>query len=282
LVLGVVALALGVTREPSVPMLALCCLAAILGAAGGVLLLVGLAYRRLAYAMAESAMRIDWLGSTLVLPYTAIQGIYTGQRLAGHSTATTLRWPGINVGAARVRGLGPLRFYATSTDQSRLTFVTVEHGGVIVSARDPLEFQTSLIDHVEGYEDAALADEQPTTWLERPPAQAPWTAVADRWLVVCVGVGALVLLGVLATICLRYDSLPDQLPLHFDASGLTSQIAPKSDLLRLPLLGLLCLVVNWGLGVAVHPRERVLGRLLWLGAIVVQAVLLIAVLRLVT
>jgi hypothetical protein len=32
----------------------------------------------------------------------------------------------------------------------------------------------------------------------------------------------------------------------------------------------------------VHPRERVLARLLWLGAIVVQVVLLIGVLRLVT
>jgi hypothetical protein len=282
LCLGVVALLLGATRDPGAAMLGLCCLAAILGAAGTVLLVWAFGYRRLAYALAESAMRVEWLGSTLVLPYTAIQGIYTGQRLAGHSAAGAVRWPGINVGAERVRGLGPLRFFATSTDQSQLTFITVEHGGVIVSAQDPVEFQTALIGHVEQYEDTTAPDEQPATWFERAPVRAPWTAFADRWLPVCVGLATLVLLAVLATICLRYDALPDQLPLHFDASGLTSQIAPKSDLLRLPLLGLICLAVNWTLGVVVHPRERVLGRLLWLGAIIVQVVLLIAVLRLVT
>jgi len=282
LLLGVVALVVGATLDAGVGMLVLCVVAALLGAAGTVVLVWGFGYRRLAYAMTENAVRIDWLGSTLILPYPAVQGIYTGQRLAGHSMAGILRWPGINVGAVRVRGLGPLRFFATSTDQSQLTFVTVEHGGVVVSAQDPTEFQTALIDHVERYEEVATGEEQAATWFERAPARAPWTAVADRWLAACVGLGALVLLAVLALICLRYDALPDQLPLHFDASGLTSQIAPKSDLLRLPLLGLICLAVNWSLGIAVHAREQVLGRLLWLGAIIVQVVLLIAVLRLVT
>jgi hypothetical protein len=263
-------------------MFGLCLLAAILGAAGTVLLLWGFAYLRLAYAMTESALRIEWLGRGLVLPYPSIQGIYTGQRLAGNATADLPRWPGINVGASRVRGLGPLRFFATSTDQSRLTLITVEHGGVIVSAREPAEFQTALIDHVERYEQAAVGEEPPSTWIEREPERAPWTAVGDRWLPICVALGALALLIVLGIICLRYDDLPDQLPFHFDASGVTSQIAPKSDLVRLPLLGLICLALNWGLGVVVHPRERVLGRLLWLGAIVVQVVLLVGVLRLVT
>jgi hypothetical protein len=263
-------------------MLGLCVLAAVLGAAGAVLALWAFAYRRLAYALTESALRIGWLGRTLVLPYSAIQGIYTGQRLAGHAAARGLHWPGINVGSARVRGLGPLRFFATSTDQSQLTLITLEHGGVIVCARDPTEFQTELIGHVERYEDSAAVEHESSTWSEREPTTVPWTALADRWLPVCVGLGTFALLAVLAAICLPYESLPDELPLHFDASGVTSQIGPKSDLLHLPLLGLLCLAVNWSLGIVVHQRERVLGRLLWLGAITVQVVLLVGVLRLVT
>jgi hypothetical protein len=279
---GLAALVLGVTRDPGALMLALCCLAAVLAAAGAVLSLWAFAYRRLAYAVTESALRVKWLGRTLILPYAAIQGIYTGQRLAGHSQASGLRWPGINVGAARVRGLGPLRFFATSTDQSQLTLITLEHGGVIVSARDPTEFQTSLIDRVERSEESAADQQGPSTWIEREATTAPWTALVDRWLPVCVGLGTLALLAVLAAICLPYDALPDELPLHFDASGVTSQIGPRSDLLHLPLLGLLCLAVNWALGIVVHPRERALGRLLWLGAITVQVVLLVGVLRLVT
>ena len=176
-----------------------------------------------------------------------------------------------------MRSLGRLRFYATSTDQGELTLITVEHGGVVISARDPNAFQTALIAHVEQSEDLA----EPATWHLRLPTDSPWTALADVWLPVCAGLGVLVLIGTLAIVTQRYDSLPDQLPLHFDATGQTSQIAPKSDLLRLPLLGLVVLALNWGLGIVVHPRERALGRLLWLGAAVVQLVLLIAVVRLV-
>ena len=68
------------------------------------LLVLAYGYRRLAYALTEAALRIDWLGRTLVLPYAAIQGIYTGQRLDGHATPSVPRWPGINVGTvARAR-----------------------------------------------------------------------------------------------------------------------------------------------------------------------------------
>ena len=69
------------------------------------------------------------------------------------------RWPGISVGTARVRGLGRLRFFATSSDQSQLTYITVEHGGVILSARDPNAFRAGLIERVERY-DAVPAEER--------------------------------------------------------------------------------------------------------------------------
>ena len=49
----------------------------------------------------------------------------------------------------------------------------------------------------------------------------------------------------------------------------------------LPLFGLTCLVINWVVGIWLHPRERLLARLLWLGGAIVQVVLLMGVLRLV-
>lgn len=261
-------------------MLVLCAIAALLSAGGALLVLWGFAYRRLAYALGESALRIEWFGRTLVLPYSAIQGIYAGQRLSGNSTPSVPCWPGINVGPRRVRGLGRLRFFATSSDQSQLTFVTVEHGGVVVSAQEPTAFQTALIERVEASPEDG--DAPARSWQEREPTSAPWTALADIWLPVCVGVGTLLLLAILAVISLRYDVLPDQVPLHFDVGGQPSQIAPKSDLLRLPWLALVCLGVNWALGILVHPRERILARLLWLSAVVVQPVLLIGVLAIAT
>jgi Protein of unknown function (DUF1648)/Bacterial PH domain len=259
-------------------MVLLCIAAAVLIAAGLALLIWAIAYHRLAYSLTDSALRIDWLGKTVAVPYPAIQGIYTGQRLEGHATPGVPRWPGINVGPARVRGLGRLRFFATSTDQSHLTFVSVQHGGVIVSARDPHEFRAALIERVEQCEDVGG---EVSTWHQTPPTTAPWTALADIWLPLCAAVGTLLLLIVLAAIAFRFESLPDTIAVHFDASGQPNQIAPKGDLLRLPILGLVCLVADLALGVWLHPRERVLARVLWLGGAVVQLVLLVGVLRLV-
>jgi hypothetical protein len=226
--------------------------------------------------LAETGLRIEWLGRTLFVPYSAIQGIFTGQRLAGHATPRPVRWPGINVGPARVRGLGRLRFYATSTDQSDLTFIAVEHGGVIVSARDPQGFRAALIERIEHSQ-----SQSNEIWEQIPPNDAPWTAIADPWLPVGVVVGTLVLLVIVWVITARFDALPDQLAVHFDASGRPNQIASKYDLLRLALFGLFVLALNGVLGVALHPRYRLLARLLWVGGAVVPLVLLVGVLRLV-
>jgi hypothetical protein len=280
--LGVAAVVLGASREPGLTTLVLTVVAIVLVAAGVLLMIWAFAYRRLAYALTESALRVEWLGRTVVVPYQAIQGIYTGQRLEGRATPSQPRWPGISVGSARIRGLGRLRFFATSSDQSRLTLITVEHGGVIVSARDPQEFRAALIERVEQYGELSTHALEPQTLRHTEPTAAPWTAFADRWLPACIGLGLLALLLVLATIVLRYDALPDQVALHFDASGQPSQIASKYDLLRLPLLGFVCLLVNWVVGVVVHQRERLLARLLWLGGAIVQLVLFVGVLRLVT
>ncbi|MBV9896216.1 MAG: DUF1648 domain-containing protein [Chloroflexi bacterium] len=276
LVAGLAVLVVAASREPGPTMVALFCAAAVLVAAGSLLGLWALAYRRLSYALTQTALRVEWLGRTLVVPYAAVQGIYGGQRLAGNAAPGGPRWPGVNVGSRWVRGMGKLRFFATSSDQSQLTLITVEHGGLVLSARDVVAFQTSLIDHVEA------SPEEEATWHEAPPTTAPWTALLDLWLPVCAAVGVLVLLLLLAVIAIRYANLPDQLPIHFDVSGESSYTTAKSDLLRLPLLGLIVLALNWVLGVMVHARERVLARLLWLVAIVVDLVLLIGLVRIVT
>jgi hypothetical protein len=278
LFIAVAALVLGGSREPGVGMLLTCVLAAVLGGLGLVLLALAIGYRRLAYCLGETGLRIEWLGTTLSVPYAAIQGIYTGQRLAGHAVPRALRWPGISVGAARVRGLGRLRFFATSTDQSELTFITVEHGGVIISARDPQGFRAALIDRVELSQGLAPDAE---IWEHFPPSMAPWTAVADAWLPICAAVGTLIVLAIIAVITARFDALPDQLAVHFDVSGQPNQMASKFDLLRLPLFSFFLMALNWAVGIYVHPRQRLLARLLWVGGAVLQVVLLVGVLRLV-
>lgn len=277
LFVAVAMLVLGGSREPGMAMVLLCTIAVVLLIVGGGLLVWALAYRRLRYVLTDSAMCIEWLGETTSVPYSAILGIYTGQRLGGHATAGMPRWPGINVGVGRVRGMGRLRYFATSTDQSDLMFITVEQGGLIISAAEPQAFRAALIEHVEASEERTT----PEAWYQTPPDRAPWTALRDRWLLVCGVLAALTTLAILLVIAQRFDVLPAHITMHFDASGQASQVASKYDLLRLPFFGIVLVLIDWALGVWLHVRDRLLARLLWLGGALVQLVLLVGVIRLV-
>jgi hypothetical protein len=235
-----------------------------------------LAYRRLAYALTERVLEISWFGHQLGVPYVAIEGVYTGQRLVGNATPTVPVWPGIYVGPGRARGVGRLRFFATSPDPAALTLITLEHSGVVLSARNPLDFRTALIERIQ--ESAALAGSK--TLTSAPPTTAPWTAVFDRWLPATLAIGLVLFLVILGAIALGFDALPLDIPYRFDASGDPSQIVPRNDLLRLPFLGLAALLGDAALGVWLHARERLLARMLWLSGAIIQAVLLVAVVRL--
>ena len=252
-------------------------LASALALVGLALAVWGLAYRSLAYVLANDGLEIHWLGETFVAPYSAIDGIYTGQRLVSgeNPLARRPRWPGVFVGQARVRGIGRLHFFTTSQEAGALTVVTFEGGGVVVSARKPQDFRTALIERV-----SRCAEGSGVAAYLRPAHTPPWTAVRDAWLPACLVAALLFLLLGLAVAALAYAGLPDQIALRFDASGRPTQLAPRGDLLHLPLIGLLALVVNAVVGVWFHPREPLLARLLWVGAAVLQAVLLVAIVRL--
>jgi hypothetical protein len=257
-------------------MLALAILASLLALAGLAAAVWGIAYRRLAYVLATDGLEISWLGETFVTPYAAIDGIYTGQRLvSGENPLARLpRWPGVYVGHTRVRGIGRLHFFTTSQDAGALTVVTFQGGGAVVSARTPQDFRTALIERVSRSAETGAAA------YARPASSAPWTAVRDMWLPVCLVVALALLLVDLAVVALAYPGLPDQIALRFDAAGRPSQIGPRGELLHLPLIGLLVLVANTAAGVWFHPREPLLARLLWVGSATLQAVLLVAIVRL--
>ena len=97
---------------------------------------------------------------------------------------------------------------------------------------------------------------------------------------IAAGAGLVCLLLTLAVVSMGYTGLPEQVVLRFDSAGQPSVIGSRSDVARLPLVGLAVLVLNLLLGVWVHPRDRLLAHVLWIGGAAMQAVLLVAVIRL--
>ena len=89
---------------------------------------------------------------------------------------------------------------------------------------------------------------------------------------------ALVVNGALvAYLMLRFDALPDPLPLHFDASGLADRIEAKGGIFGLPLIGFSVLALNTVLGIPIHRRERAATILLVTSALLAQILLWFAV-----
>jgi uncharacterized membrane protein len=84
-------------------------------------------------------------------------------------------------------------------------------------------------------------------------------------------------LGLVGYLVLRFDALPDPLPLHFDSSGLADRIEAKSGIFGLPLIGFSVLVLNTALSVPLHRRERAATLLLVTGTLLVQVLLWFAV-----
>ena len=88
-------------------------------------------------------------------------------------------------------------------------------------------------------------------------------------------------LALVVYLVLRFDALPDPLPLHFDASGLADRIEAKTGIFGLPLIGFIVLVLNSILGISVQRRERAAAILLITGALLVQILLWFAVSRII-
>ena len=98
----------------------------------------------------------------------------------------------------------------------------------------------------------------------------------DRWfwgvIALAFGLNA-ALFGFVAQL---YGSLPERIPLYFDAWGEVSRIAPKVSLLIIPGIGAITLAVNSFLGALLHRRERLGAHLLVGVAWVIQLILWLA------
>jgi uncharacterized membrane protein len=99
----------------------------------------------------------------------------------------------------------------------------------------------------------------------------------DHVLQLLFALALIVNLTLVGYLMLRFDALPDPLPLHFDASGLADRIEAKSGIFGLPLIGFSVLMLNITLGILTHRRERAATILLVTSALLAQILLWFAV-----
>ncbi len=126
------------------------------------------------------------------------------------------------------------------------------------------------------------APESLTEFEPQPPSALANVLTAlwhDRLLQILLALALLANLALFGYLALRFASLAESLPLHFDSTGYADRIDPKGGIFMLPVIGITVLFLNIGLGVMVHSRERTATILLIIGALVVQALMWIAVIN---
>ena len=101
----------------------------------------------------------------------------------------------------------------------------------------------------------------------------------DYVLLALLGLALLVNLALFGFLLVRYNSLPDPLPLHFDSSGLPDRIESKNGILALPAIGLVVYGINSVLGILAYRRQRAATLLLVVGALCVQVLMWLATLN---
>jgi uncharacterized membrane protein len=101
----------------------------------------------------------------------------------------------------------------------------------------------------------------------------------DHALQILLALTLAINIGLLLFLLVRYDTLPDPLPTHFDATGLPDVLKGKTDIMILPGIGFVVFVSNALLGVLVRQKERAAALLLAAGALFVQVLMWLAVIN---
>jgi len=126
----------------------------------------------------------------------------------------------------------------------------------------------------------------PEQLVPRTPLPAPEESVfallwRDHALQILIALALVVNLALFGYLAIRFESLPDNLPLHFDVSGLPDRIDVKSGIFGLPIIGLVVFILNTGLGTITHRLQRAATLLLAVSALLVQILLWFAAINII-
>ena len=114
-----------------------------------------------------------------------------------------------------------------------------------------------------------------------PDAAQPPRFFSDRALLILFAAALALNLALAIFLFWRFDSLPDVLPLHFDASGFPDRIDSKAGIFAMPIIAFIVLVLNTALAALAHHAERAVSILLAFSALLVEALMWLGALNIV-
>ena len=230
--------------------------------------LVGL--NRALYSLDRNMLTIRWGPVQQVIPMSSIHHVLHGSEIAGLvQRFRGGRWPGLWVGQAEVKGIGPTLFHASGGPDQQVIIVTPG----LAYAISP----DDLAGFVEAFDQRQkMGPTQPVEQVSIRPEIFDWPLWTDRLALGLVGAAVVGCLLLFSYTCWRFPELAPRIALHFDAAGVPDRFGLRAQVFFLPFIGLLSLGANLVVGLPVYLRDRVGAYLLWGGAIIVQILAWIA------
>jgi hypothetical protein len=216
----------------------------------------------LKYLLGRDSMVISWARRQETIPLAAIESIAP---LAGQPSGAVrrgFRWPGYSIGRRRGDQGRELLLYSNGLRPDEL-LITTAAAWYVVSPDNPTGFLSAVRARQRMGPARRLEQARTEGGLAGLPVWRDWIALG------LAAMAAAANAGLFAYIALRYPALPDIVPLLSEA-GQVRLIGAREELFELPVIGLVVVLANVAVGLAVHRRERLLTYILGGVAVVVQ------------
>jgi hypothetical protein len=281
----------------------------------GLLTLAGIAlalllwgYVTLSYALDPAdggALVLRWAWRTIRIPLDEIEYLGPARQLLGNTSVRRLwPWPGYYLNTLNDDALGRIRLFATlpprrqllvcsargsfgfspdrpATLMARFTVLNEagEGAGPLPTTTAPAQPAVVELEDEEELHYPSVAASGQRAFRERT-AGRPLSLFADRPAVGLLLLGGALVAAMLWFILLRFDAVPQTLPLHYNATGQPDRIGTPREIFLFPLIVALVAVANLALAWSVIRFDRFAARLLLGGTCLVQVVAWVALLKL--
>lgn len=239
------------------------------------LLAAGLAYRvaamlTLAYSVDRNGLYIHWLGNRAIVPLGQIENIASGASLTGEPS---LRVGNIGTVRSQLRLPGGRVIHSfSSVPLTQALVVHLPGDSYAISPRDADAFVQDL---EQRRRIGAVQQLTPGVEAGRVFTYAFWADPLVRNSLAGAVLLNLTLLGLLMTL---FPGLPPLVELRADAVGAAAALAPRHQILFLPLAGAVVIFLNVGVGLWLYQHEPVGVRMLQLAAALIQVLFIVAAL----
>jgi hypothetical protein len=211
------------------------------------------------YHLDRDGFSLTWGLAYEQIPMSEIQQLRIGEVLGEPLRPSPgLWWPGCVVGEREVEGLGKVEFFSTrSAAQTALLSAGKRH--LAISPPDLEVFRQTFVDvtRLGSLEQIPEQSIRPNFTFARI-----WKDPTARWMLV---LGLILPIGLMAFLTLQANRFPSGVVFGFTPQGSIGDLVPVGRLLILPLIGMVCWVVDTllGFGFFHQDRDKPIAYVLW-------------------